>query len=42
MAMAADTVIVETEHMVPVGLIPPHNVMTQAPLVDYVVADDMS
>ena len=38
MAMAADTVIVETEHIVPVGLIQPHTVMTQAPLVDYVVA----
>jgi acetate CoA/acetoacetate CoA-transferase alpha subunit len=41
MAMAADTVIVQTEHIVPVGLIQPHNVMTQAPLVDYVVASEM-
>jgi len=41
MAMAADVVIVETEHMVPVGLIQPHNVMTQAPLVDYVVAHEI-
>ena len=41
MAMAADTVIVEAEHIVPVGLIPPHHVMTQAPLVDYVVAHEI-
>jgi acetate CoA/acetoacetate CoA-transferase alpha subunit len=40
MAMAADTVIAETEHMVPVGFIQPHAVMTQAPLVDYVVAHE--
>ena len=38
MAMAADTVIVEAEHMVPVGLIPPDQVGTPAPVVDYVVA----
>jgi acetate CoA/acetoacetate CoA-transferase alpha subunit len=38
MAMAADTVIVEAEHVVPVGLIAPDHVMTPAPLVDYVVA----
>jgi acetate CoA/acetoacetate CoA-transferase alpha subunit len=37
-AMAADTVIVEAEHVVPVGLIAPDHVMTPAPLVDYVVA----
>jgi acetate CoA/acetoacetate CoA-transferase alpha subunit len=37
MAMAADTVIVETEHIVPVGMIAPDHVMTPAPLVDYVV-----
>jgi acetate CoA/acetoacetate CoA-transferase alpha subunit len=37
MAMAADTVIVETEHIVPVGMISPDHVMTPAPLVDYVV-----
>jgi acetate CoA/acetoacetate CoA-transferase alpha subunit len=36
-AMAADTVIVEAEHVVPVGMIPPDNVMTPAPLVDYLV-----
>ena len=37
MAMAADTVIVEAEHIVPVGLITPDHVVTPAPLVDYVV-----
>lgn len=36
-AMAAGTVIVEAEHVVPVGLIPPDHVITPAPLVDYVV-----
>jgi acetate CoA/acetoacetate CoA-transferase alpha subunit len=38
MAMAAETVIVEAEHIVPVGLIAPDHVVTPAPLVDYVVA----
>jgi len=38
MAMAADTVIVEAEHIVPVGLIPPDAVATPAPIVDYVIA----
>ena len=37
-AMAATTVIVEAEHIVPTGMIPPDHVMTPAPLVDYVVA----
>jgi acetate CoA/acetoacetate CoA-transferase alpha subunit len=37
-AMAADTVIVEAEHIVPVGVIPPDHVVTPSPLVDYVVA----
>jgi acetate CoA/acetoacetate CoA-transferase alpha subunit len=36
-AMAADTIIVESEHVVPVGLIPPDHVATPAPLVDYVI-----
>ena len=36
-AMAADTVIVHAEHVVPVGMISPDNVMTPAPLVDYLV-----
>jgi acetate CoA/acetoacetate CoA-transferase alpha subunit len=37
-AMAADTVIVEAENIVPVGLIPPDHVVTPAPVVDYVIA----
>jgi acetate CoA/acetoacetate CoA-transferase alpha subunit len=37
-AMAARTVIVDAEHVVPVGMISPDNVMTPAPLVDYLVA----
>jgi acetate CoA/acetoacetate CoA-transferase alpha subunit len=37
-AMAAKTVIVEAEHVVPVGMIPPDQVMTPAPLVDYLIA----
>ena len=40
MVMAADTVIVEAEHIVPVGLIPPDHVVTPAPLVDYVIAHE--
>jgi len=38
MAMAADTVIVNAEHIVPVGMISPDHVMTPAPVVDYLVA----
>ncbi|HTN50180.1 MAG TPA: 3-oxoacid CoA-transferase subunit A [Burkholderiaceae bacterium] len=34
-AMAGDTVIVEAEQIVPVGVIPPDHVMTPAPIVDY-------
>lgn len=37
MAMAADTVIAEPEHIVPVGMIPPDAVRTPAVLVDYLV-----
>jgi len=37
-AMAAATVIVDAEHIVPVGMISPDNVMTPAPLVDYLVS----
>jgi acetate CoA/acetoacetate CoA-transferase alpha subunit len=37
-AMAADSVIVDAEHVVPVGMIPPDHVMTPAPLVDYLIA----
>ena len=38
MAMAADRVIVEAEHIVPVGLIPPDHVVTPAAIVDFVIA----
>jgi acetate CoA/acetoacetate CoA-transferase alpha subunit len=38
MAMAADTVIVTAEHIVPVGVIAPDHVVTPAPLVDYLIA----
>jgi acetate CoA/acetoacetate CoA-transferase alpha subunit len=37
-AMAADTVIVDAAHIVPVGMISPDNVVTPAVLVDYLVA----
>jgi acetate CoA/acetoacetate CoA-transferase alpha subunit len=37
-AMAAATVIVDAEHVVPVGMIPPDQVMTPAPIVDVLVA----
>ena len=37
-AMAANTVIVDAEHIVPVGMISPDHVVTPAVLVDYVVA----
>lgn len=40
MAMAAKTVIVETENIVPIGVIAPDHVMTPGPLIDYVVAKD--
>jgi acetate CoA/acetoacetate CoA-transferase alpha subunit len=37
-AMAADTVIVDADNIVPVGLIGPDHVVTPAPLVDYLIA----
>jgi acetate CoA/acetoacetate CoA-transferase alpha subunit len=37
-AMAADTVIVEAENIVPVGVISPDHVMTPAPVVDYIIS----
>jgi acetate CoA/acetoacetate CoA-transferase alpha subunit len=37
-AMAAGTVIVDAEHVVPVGMISPDHVLTPAPIVDYLVA----
>ena len=39
-AMAADTVIVTAEHIVPVGVIAPDHVVTPAPVVDYLVANE--
>ncbi len=39
-AMAAATVIVDAEHVVPVGVIPPDNVVTPAALVDYLIAHE--
>jgi acetate CoA/acetoacetate CoA-transferase alpha subunit len=36
-AMAARTVIVDAEHVVPVGMISPDHVQTPAPLVDYLI-----
>jgi acetate CoA/acetoacetate CoA-transferase alpha subunit len=38
MAMAADTVVVQAENIVPVGVVAPDHVMTPAPVVDYIVA----
>lgn len=39
MAMAADTVIVTAENIVPVGVIAPDHVVTPGPLVDFLVAN---
>jgi acetate CoA/acetoacetate CoA-transferase alpha subunit len=39
MAMAADTVIVTAEHIVPVGVIAPDHVVTPAPLIDYLITN---
>jgi acetate CoA/acetoacetate CoA-transferase alpha subunit len=38
-AMAADTVMVTAEHIVPVGVIAPDHVVTPAPAVDYLVTN---
>ncbi len=40
MAMAADTVLVTAEHIVPVGVIAPDHVVTPAPLVDYLITNE--
>ena len=40
-AMAADTVIVSADNIVPVGVISPDHVVTPAPVVDYLVANVM-
>jgi acetate CoA/acetoacetate CoA-transferase alpha subunit len=37
MALAADTVIVQAENIVPVGMISPDHVVTPAPIVDYLI-----
>ena len=37
-AMAADTVIVDADNIVPVGVIAPDHVVTPAPIVDYLIA----
>jgi len=37
MAMAADRVIVEAEHVVPVGVIAPDHIITPAAVVDYLI-----
>jgi acetate CoA/acetoacetate CoA-transferase alpha subunit len=39
-AMAADTVVVTAEHIVPVGVIAPDHVVTPAPVVDYLIANE--
>ena len=39
-AMAADTVIVTAEHIVPVGVIAPDHVVTPAAVVDYLVTNE--
>jgi acetate CoA/acetoacetate CoA-transferase alpha subunit len=39
-AMAGKTVIVDAEHIVPVGMISPDHVVTPAPLVDYLISHD--
>jgi acetate CoA/acetoacetate CoA-transferase alpha subunit len=38
-AIAADTVIVSADNIVPVGVLSPDHVMTPAPVVDYLVAN---
>jgi acetate CoA/acetoacetate CoA-transferase alpha subunit len=40
MALAADTVIVSAEHIVPVGVIAPDHIVTPGPIVDYLVANE--
>jgi acetate CoA/acetoacetate CoA-transferase alpha subunit len=39
-AMAAETVMVDAEHIVPVGVIAPDHVMTPGPVVDYLIASE--
>ncbi len=40
MAMAADTVIVTAEHVVPIGVIAPDHIVTPGSLVDYLIANE--
>ena len=39
MAMAADTVIVNADNIVPVGVISPDHVVTPSPIVDYIITN---
>ena len=39
MAMAADTVIVCADNIVPVGVISPDHIVTPAPIVDYIITN---
>jgi acetate CoA/acetoacetate CoA-transferase alpha subunit len=39
MAMAADTVIVSADNIVPVGVISPDHIVTPAPVVDYLITN---
>ena len=39
-AMAAETVIVDADNIVPVGLIAPDHVMTPSSIVDYLIAQE--
>jgi len=38
-AMAADTVIASADHIMPTGVLPPDQIVTPAPVVDYLVAN---
>lgn len=38
-AMAADTVVANADHIVPVGVIAPDHVITPAPIVDYLIVN---
>ncbi len=42
MAMAADTVLVDADEIVPVGVIPPDNIRTPGVLVDYVLTREVA
>jgi acetate CoA/acetoacetate CoA-transferase alpha subunit len=39
-AMAADTVIANADHIVPVGVLSPDHIVTPAPIIDYLVANN--